>query len=740
MTRQRTRRSKQAAAKRSKRRWILLFVAMVAVGGLLMWMAQNRPRERRLDETRLPTLVSGEDLPAVSIANFRRQHPRLPAPSAADIARILEENPKFFDQHRRRAQAENEVFDSRTLMAFVDPGSQNLEKLHAQLMALEFEWRGHQQVKPIAVAYDWLYDHWSSAQRYALRDKAIEGCDYIVGRIREERLSPYNVYLYNSPLQALVACVIAVYQDAPQAESAMRFTYDYLHRRMLPVWNQIMGSNGGWHEGGEYIGIGIGQAVYQIPALWARGTGEDLFSRVAGIAGFLEFLIYRTRPDGTDFRWGDAGFFDRAVPDQIPLAIKFHHAAGFSLRRARAPAVTPTAWPWGPLPDSSLHDSQAIERLPLTRFFDGLGLFVGRSTWGDRATYVTFKAGDNYWSHMHLDQGAFTIYKGGALAIDSGLYGPKYGSDHHMNYSYQTIAHNTLVVRDPRDVIPIPAGNEKPARSIANDGGQRRVGSGWSIEAAPLDRAEWENKREIYHTGAIKARFEQHGLSVFVADLTPAYTNHLSGKGTFSHRTRRVEKLTRIFVYDRVNDVVVVFDQVIATTASFRKTWLLHTINEPVLSADGFRVAIEAGGGRGRAGGILQGHVLWPRNAVVNMIGGPGFEYFVDGQNFDEQGGIRKTAQKKPNVEPGAWRVEISPAGDNYEDNFLVVMVPRLRADTDEIEVHATPHEGGGFGCEITGGQRTTGLHFRPAQDQVEVKIQQPSGLRTFVIEPGITP
>jgi hypothetical protein len=90
------------------------------------------------------------------------------------------------------------------------------------------------------------------------------------------------------------------------------------------------------------------------------------------------------------------------------------------------------------------------------RQFDGIGMIVARSDWTPGATYVTFKAGDNYWSHMHLDQGAFTIYKGGELAIDSGLYGPTYGSDHHMNYTYQTIAHNLVIVTDPNDTGACP--------------------------------------------------------------------------------------------------------------------------------------------------------------------------------------------------------------------------------------------------------------------------------------------
>ena len=198
-------------------------------------------------------------------------------------------------------------------------------------MALKFTWRGHEQGKPLAVAYDWLYPLWTDAQRSQLRDKLVDGCKYLIKLIRKDRLSPYNVYLYNAPLQALMACSIAIYRDDPRGDAVMAFTYDLWKDRVLPVWRQVMGRNGGWHEGGEYVGIGIGQAIYELPAMWRRATGEDLFATEPGIRGFLDFLVYRTRPDGTHFRWGDGTWFDRIVPDAIPLALEFRDAAAESV-------------------------------------------------------------------------------------------------------------------------------------------------------------------------------------------------------------------------------------------------------------------------------------------------------------------------------------------------------------------------------------------------------------------------
>jgi hypothetical protein len=427
---------------------------------------------------------------------------------------------------------------------------------------------------------------------------------------------------------------------------------------------------------------------------------------------------------------GDAGFFDRIVPDTNALALELRHSAAYSLRSpGRAPA--PTSWPWGPLPDSSLYDPTAASRLPLARHFDGIGVVVARSDWTPEATYVTFKAGDHYWSHVHLDSGSFTLYKGGALALDAGLYGPGYGSDHHMNYTIQSVAHNVVTVTDPADTEPMPTRKEKPPRPIANDGGQRRVGSGWGIEAAPLDLDEWNAKREIYHTGRIEAYTQDDGLVVAVADVTPAYTNALSGRGTFSHRTRRVERLWRTFAYDAVDDVVVVWDDVRSRRASFRKRWLLHTTQRPRVEPGGFTVEAPQGSRRGQGGGRLVGHVLLPKSAGVLPIGGPGYEYYVDGVNYDEGGKVAalvaNAGQKAP--EPGAWRVEVMPPVDALEDQFLVVMLPAAPGSTPTHAVRLLEEEGR-VGCEVRGPQRTTRWWFTPRVRGVTVEVSDASGAR----------
>ena len=65
------------------------------------------------------------------------------------------------------------------LREVIEPGSVDLNVLHPRLMGLKFTWRGHDQGKPLALAYDWLYAHWATRSERAAR-QAGGGCDYLI--------------------------------------------------------------------------------------------------------------------------------------------------------------------------------------------------------------------------------------------------------------------------------------------------------------------------------------------------------------------------------------------------------------------------------------------------------------------------------------------------------------------------------------------------------------------------------
>jgi hypothetical protein len=296
-----------------------------------------------------------------------------------------------------------------------------------------------------------------------------------------------------------------------------------------------------------------------------------------------------------------------------------------------------------------------------------------------------------------------------------------------MNYTYQSIAHNLVTVTDPADNQPGPGFDHATPRSYANDGGQRRIGSGWGVDAAPLDLEQWRQRRDSHHTGRIAAHLDEDGLAVAVADLTPAYTNAQSGRGSFADRTRRVERMWRVFGYDQVNDAVLVFDDVVATKAEFRKRWLLHSIDAPVLGSDRFDLFIPASGRPGRSGGRLHGQVLLPRQALLHSIGGPGFEFFVDGKNFDEEGRAQAAIAQLGHgrAEPGAWRIELMPAREARADQFLVVMFPTAATAAAPAVRVTRLEDGERVGAEIVGARRTTRWWFTPGRLGVRVEVEE---------------
>jgi hypothetical protein len=103
--------------------------------------------------------------------------------------------------------------------------------------------------------------------------------------------------------------------------------------------------------------------------------------------------------------------------------------------------------------------------------------------------------------------------------------------------------------------------------------------------------------------------------------------------------------------------VVVVFDEVESTRSSFRKTYLLHTTNQP--SVNGTLLSATSGSG------MLYQRTVFPRSPDIELVGGRGKEYWVDGRNYPPS--------KAPSAahEAGSWRAEISPSAARTHDEFL---------------------------------------------------------------------
>ncbi len=134
-------------------------------------------------------------------------------------------------------------------------------------------------------------------------------------------------------------------------------------------------------------------------------------------------------------------------------------------------------------------------------------------------------------SHQHADQGSFALMAGGtALISPSGYFGRQYGTRHHLEWTNQTIAHNTLLV---------------------NGQGQ----ASFSYEA----------------TGKVLyAREDSDGVLRGAVDPSEAYEYITSWTRSFELR----------------EDSLTVTDQV-TLEAPYRIDYLLHSLSRPVITENG---------------------------------------------------------------------------------------------------------------------------------------------------------
>jgi hypothetical protein len=132
-------------------------------------------------------------------------------------------------------------------------------------------------------------------------------------------------------------------------------------------------------------------------------------------------------------------------------------------------------------------------------------------------------------------------------------------------------------------------------------------------------------------------------------------------------------------------DLIVVFDRVESTQARFRKTWLLHSVEEPQMLAEKCAFQVEYGEGR------LVCLPVLPLECTAGKIGGPGREFLVAGVALTLGGVTAAGVTLEYGEIPGAWRVELSPATEAERDCFLNVLLTADRGTSiiPDVEVVA---------------------------------------------------
>jgi Heparinase II/III-like protein len=604
-----------------------------------------------------------------------------------------------------------------------------------------------------ALAYDWLYEY--PAFDEALKDRVakqlLDGAIIMAATPdlkHPEQASYHNYTTRFLGLTTFALCAVAKRRPHDASVKELCDKASRAFQNILQVSNMVSPA-GSYHESMDYMRITY-VPMAMLAELQRTTTGVDPALRFGTYRNIADTYLYKLMPDGTPSREGDNEY---PILDDRDTA-----ALGYAINRFKNPyaawilrdsGFAARAWAL-PVLDFLWNDPEVSPRnpaltdsgeLPRSRYFPGVDQVVFLNGWGPNATRIEFDCGPYLAKHQHMDRNHFTIYHRGHLAIDSGADYTDSESPHYINYYRRTIAHNTMLIFDPKEHFFWSAN----LMEAANDGGQRMDSSRfWNTLRSQED---WNKTRDLWEVGQMKAVDNvdgQWGYNYAFGDATRAYSPH------------KLRAFTRQLLYLPDTNVLLVFDRVVSTDPTFRKTWLLHGVNMPSIEGTGTKVS----NGEETFGNVSQFrmqdgegemlvHTLLPANHVTARRGGEDHEFWTPG---DTNGGLWGSGRNWPlepaeggplpddpiehamwekfydndiprirpsnrrNVVPGSWRVEVTPSQPQLEDHFLHLFEIGDRGKTGRLNVELLQGLGiAGAGYAVTGEAGFAALF--PAQD-----------------------
>ena len=634
---------------------------------------------------------------------------------------------------------------------------------HSTVLHFDYNTEG-QEIFTLAIVYDWCFDLLSEEEKETFY-KAIQETGrrlelgypevkqgMIVGHGPEGQL-----------MRDMMCAAIAVYDEHPDL-------YEYA---APPFFDDIIEPKKMFYASGAYP-QGTHYLIYRMQwELLATQIWDALgVPRVFGDEqkAPLYWLLYLYRPDGFFFLDGDCNEGIYRFGSYMDEGVRsFFHASNYYsdpyLKREfmRQRPFRKYFGEWGNqtlnAAEYLIFNDPALEgrprtELPLSRYFGGMkGEMIARTGWQDGsdapAVVAQMKITDLHTSnHQHLDGGAFQIWYKGYLATDSGHYQASragnnfdslsgntvYGTQHFHNYYRRTVAHNCMLVYDPDEQFPQIQGH-----MIVNDGGQRFPDN----YGEPRKLEELIDPARGYRMGEVLAR----GMGP--CPVAPDYT-YLKGDLSLAY-SEKVSAYTRSFMFLNLKQsehpaLLFVYDRIRSSNATFRKKWLLHTLEEPQATEYGYLAADT----RAYRGGQLAASILLPEkdDRYVSVIGGKGREHEVGGINF-----IGKRLEGDYWNEGDGYRIELSPKKGKEDDTFLVVLEPSDGGMTPlpATKIASETHTGALVGDRLVlfgnENRRYDTVRFcNPAADTVSAYVadlapglwQTPSGLVLVTDECGV--
>ncbi len=406
--------------------------------------------------------------------------------------------------------------------------------------------------------YDWIYDTLTEEER--------ELCRRVLGRRVEQmhelhRRMPFDSRPYSSHPGRMIGFVvedsIVFAHEIPEAKEWL----DYTLRLMWSVYPAWGNPDGGWAEGPGYWSAYIGMLLPTVMELDRLGVP---YKNLPFLQNTGWFGLYAVPVGGKMHPFGDGheGSVGRGFGYLLYRLSTLYRNGYWRWYAEQLGAGPGTGVGQFYAYDPSV-EAKAPSDIPQARCFPGIGEVAMHSDLAEPAedVYLLMRSSPyGSYSHSHASQNAIAIGAfEEALAISSGYY-QRYGSPHHAGWTWETRAHNSILV----------------------DG-------------------EGQVKRSLNSRGKIVTFDDQDDYCYAVGDATEAYGG-------------RLKRFLRRVLFLRPNCFVICDELASSGESSYQ--WLLHAKSEMALDEAAQSVTISQGEAR------LQAQLLAPGGLKFSQVEG----------------------------------------------------------------------------------------------------------------------
>lgn len=449
-----------------------------------------------------------------------------------------------------------------------------------------------------------------------------------------------NIYCNQNALVLHEAAGLSILQQDTVTQW-YQAVYDKHINGFIPCWTYYRDDDGGWNWGAAYSMWSLIDQ-FQLFENMRIGTDKNFYNDLPWIENSINQYWYFMQPDNVCIHLGDG---------QTPMyadRVTYRHASIYNDPRSiwlSQKYSTPQYYFSTPVVFQKLmYKDFTIAPIskpnpPLNWWSDKVGLSESRSSWDSAATMVTFFNSPNKRAaHEHRDNNSFTVFKHKPLLLDAGYY-DTYNGTHYRNYYSRTIAHNSICVFDSTDQYMAFG------QAASNDGGQ--------IESSPL-----QNYNEIFLPQNQRGEWVQYavgnGYQYNVADAQLSYDS------------TKLDFFRRKILYLNPHKMIVL-DHVHLKNVGIKQrdiAWIGHFAEKPTMSGTITQTSvpnhIETYNGNEYFAQNGKGNIaiktLIPNNVNTTLVGGAGYEFWVNGTNYPPL-----SLPDSNTYETGKWRIEVRP-------------------------------------------------------------------------------